>query len=142
VKLPPHVNINDKVILFDGVCRLCNGWVRFLIKYDKQGLFKFCSAQSAEGQAILQWLGLPTDTFETMLLIEGETAYTKSDAFLRVVGQLPQPWRSLIMLKVIPKGIRDRAYDRIALNRYRLFGRYEQCMVPSEENKKRFLGYD
>jgi hypothetical protein len=83
VKLPPHVNINDKVILFDGVCRLCNGWVRFLIKYDKHGLFRFCSAQSAEGQAILQWLGLPTDTFETMLLIEGETVYTKSDAFPR-----------------------------------------------------------
>lgn len=141
-QLPPHVNANDKVVLFDGVCKLCNGWVRFLIKHDKHQLFKLCTVQSPEGQAILKWFAFPTDTFETMLLIQGNIAFTKSDAFLKVVSQLPQPWRSVSILKIIPRSIRDWCYDRIALNRNRLFGRYEQCMLPSDENRKRFLGHD
>jgi predicted DCC family thiol-disulfide oxidoreductase YuxK len=141
MKLPPHVNADDKVVLFDGVCRLCNSWVQ-LLKHDKHRVFKLCSVQSSEGQAILTWFDLPTDSFETMLLVEGEVAYTKSDAFLKIISQLPQPWRCIAALKVFPRRFRDWTYDRIALNRYRLFGRYEQCMMPSQENQKRFLGHD
>lgn len=141
MSLPPHVKADDKVILFDGVCRLCNGWSLFLIKHDKQEIFKLCSVQSAEGEAILEWFGLPTETFETMLLVEGGKAYKQSEAFLKVVRQLPRPWRFLAVLRIIPRSFRDWFYDRIALNRYRLFGRYDQCMVPSPDNAKRFLGH-
>jgi len=140
--LPPYMRPDDKVVLFDGVCGLCNIWMQFLIKHDKHSLFKLCSVQSPEGQAILKWLGLATDTFDTMLLLEGETAYTKSDAFLKVIAQLPQPWRSIAILKMFPKVFRDWIYDRIAKNRYRLFGRYEQCLTPAKEHQKRFLGHD
>lgn len=140
--LPPHVKAHDKVVLFDGVCRLCNGWAKFLLRHDKPGVFKLCSVQSTEGQAILKWFGLPTDTFETMLLVEGDVSYTKSESFLRVISQLPQPWRSIAVLKIFPKPLRDWTYDRIALNRYRLFGRYDYCMTPSAENQKRFIGHD
>lgn len=140
--LPPHISADERVVLFDGVCRLCNGWSRFLIRHDRHGVFKLCTVQSPEGQAILAWFGLPTDSFETMLLVEGDTAYRKSDAFLRVVRQLPRPWRYLALLRIMPNGFRDWFYDRIALNRYRLFGRYEQCVLPTADTNRRFICND
>ena len=73
--LPPHVQTGERVVLFDGVCRLCNGWAKFLIRHDRDRRFRLCSVQSAEGQAILAWFGLPTDAFETMAYVEGEALY-------------------------------------------------------------------
>ncbi len=139
--LPTPTKADDKVVLFDGVCRLCNGWSRFLLRHDKQAVFKLCTVQSPEGQAILQWFGLPTDSFETMLLVDQGTAHTKSDAFLHIMRQLPMPWSFLAALRILPQGVRNWCYDRVALNRYRLFGRYEQCMVPTPDAMKRFLGH-
>lgn len=140
MSLPPLVEEEDKVILFDGVCRLCNGWVRFLLKYDRQERFKLCSVQSLEGQAILMWFGLPTASFETMLLVEGAAVYTKSEALLRILRHLPRPWRWLSLFTLIPRPLRDWCYDRIARNRYRIFGRYDQCMMPTKASRKRLLG--
>lgn len=141
MSLPPFVKADDKVILFDGVCRLCNGWVRFLLKYDEHEQFKLCSVQSAEGQALLAWFGLPTDSFETMLLVEGEMAYTKSEALFKVLHQLPGLWQYLELLAAVPRPLRDWCYDRIARNRYKLFGRYKQCVVPTSASQKHFLGH-
>jgi predicted DCC family thiol-disulfide oxidoreductase YuxK len=84
MQYPPYLKKDDKVVLFDGVCKLCNGWSQFLLKQDKAGVLKLCSVQSNEGQAILAWFGLPTDHFETMLYVDGYKAYQKSDAFLHV----------------------------------------------------------
>lgn len=142
MSLPPRVGANDKVILFDGVCRLCNGWVRFLLKYDTRATFKLCSVQSEEGKAILSHFGFPTETYDTLLLVEGGQVSTRSEAILRVLRQLPGPWRFFLVLRVIPRGLRDWCYDRIAAHRYRLFGRYDQCTVPPESSRKRFLEYD
>ncbi|WP_375741668.1 thiol-disulfide oxidoreductase DCC family protein [Pseudomonas boanensis] len=139
--LPPHLKEGDKVVLFDGVCKLCNGWSQFLIRHDTAGTLKLCSVQSPEGQAILAWFGLPTDHFPTMLFVAGARAFDRSDAVLYVVRELPSPWRYAHWLKVIPQGIRDWCYDRIALNRYRLFGRYDRCIVPSPEHRNRFIGH-
>lgn len=139
MNLPPHVRAEDRVVLFDGVCRLCAGWVRFLLRHDRDQRFLLCSVQSAEGQAILRHFGLPTDHFDTMLLVEGERAWQKSDAFLRVVRRLPGAWPLLAALNVIPRPLRDWCYDRIALNRYRLFGRREQCLLPEAGHAGRFL---
>lgn len=141
MSLPPHVQADDRIVLFDGVCKLCNGWSRFLIKHDVEQQFKLCSVQSAEGRAILEWFGMPTDTFDTMLLVDGAVAYEKSDAFLNIVARLPRPWRYLKLLRFVPLGLRNWFYDRIALNRYSLFGRYDACPLPSEKDRERFLGH-
>ena len=139
VKYPPNVGENDRVILFDGVCKLCNGWSQFIIKYDKQQHFKLCSVQSLEGQSILKHFKMPTDHFDTLYYVEGKQCFDKSDAFLNVINKLGLPWRLLYLFKILPKGIRNWLYDRIALNRYHLFGKYDTCMLPSKENEHRFL---
>ena len=137
--LPPHIQAGDRVVLFDGVCRLCNGWAKFLIRHDHERRFRLCSVQSAEGQAILAWFGLPTDAFETMAYVEGETLFVRSDAVLRIVAQLPGAWSLLAVLRFLPRVLRDWCYDRVALNRYRLFGRYDTCLLPDADHQQRFL---
>jgi len=136
---PPNITENDSVILFDGVCKLCNAWSQFIIKFDTQQRFTLCSVQSPEGQAILKYFNMPTDHFDTMLYVEANQCFDKSDAFLNVVNKLGFPWRLLYVFKIIPKGIRNWLYDRIALNRYSIFGKYDTCMLPSKENNNRFL---
>ena len=136
---PPYLRENSKLILFDGVCKLCNAWSRFIIKYDTNRIFTLASVQSQEGQAILTYLDMPTEYFDTMLYVEGTRAFNKSDAFLKIVSQLNLPWRALVIVRVIPHHIRDWCYDRIALNRYTLFGKYDQCLLPSPDHDERFL---
>ena len=138
-KYPPNVDVNDCVILFDGVCKLCNAWSKFIIKYDSRQRFKLCSVQSPEGQSILKHFNMPTDHFDTMLYVEGNQCFDKSDAFFNVVNKLGSPWRILYVFKIIPTGIRNWFYDRIALNRYTLFGKYDTCIIPSKEYGSRFL---
>ena len=138
-KYPPNIDINDCVILFDGVCKLCNVWTQFIVKVDTQQRFKLCSVQSPEGQSILNHFKMPTDQFDTMLLVEGNQYFDKSDAFLNVVNKLGRPWRLFTVFKILPKGIRNWLYDHIARNRYYLFGQYDTCILPSKENEHRFL---
>lgn len=137
--LPPHVGPDDKVILFDGVCKLCNFWSGFIIAHDKQRIFKLCSVQSKEGGDLLQYFGFPTDVYETMLYVEGHRCYQQSDAFFRVISQLGYPWKMACWFKVFPKRFCNWVYDRIALNRYRWFGRYDQCVLPLLDHESRFL---
>jgi predicted DCC family thiol-disulfide oxidoreductase YuxK len=139
VKYPPYVNSGDQIILFDGVCKLCNRWSRFIIRFDKKNHFKLCSVQSEQGQAILQWFGYPLDEFETMLLIQGDQAIAKSNAFLNIVRQMPFPWPLFGIAKILPQKIRDWCYDRIALNRYKLFGKYDVCLLATADHEHRFL---
>lgn len=137
--LPPFTQPDDRVVLFDGVCKLCNGWATFLIRHDRAQRFRLASVQSSEGQAILQHFGLPTERFDTMAYVENGALFVRSDAVLRIVAQLPAPWRWAALLRVLPRALRDWAYDRIALNRYRLFGRYDSCLLPSADHAGRFL---
>lgn len=139
VTCPPGMQPGDRVVLFDGVCRLCNGWAKFLIRYDRARRFKLASVQSAQGQAILRFHGLPTDRFETMAYVEGPHLFVRSEALLRIVAQLPRPWCWGRALRLVPAGLRDWLYDRVALNRYRLFGRYDSCLLPSADHARRFL---
>ncbi|HUE92394.1 thiol-disulfide oxidoreductase DCC family protein [Pseudomonas sp.] len=136
---PPLIQPGERVVLFDGVCKLCNGWAKFLIRHDVEQRFRLASVQSAEGQVLLAWGGLPTDHFDSMALIENGQMLLRSDAVLRIVAQLPKPWRLLAWLRLIPRPIRDWCYDRIALNRYRLFGRYDSCLIPNADHARRFL---
>ncbi|TBU72245.1 thiol-disulfide oxidoreductase DCC family protein [Phytopseudomonas daroniae] len=136
---PPYLQAGDRVVLFDGVCKLCNGWIRFLIRHDPNSRLKLCSAQSTQGQAILAWFAMPLDHFDTLLYVEGAQALQRSDAILAILRQLPAPWRWLTVLRVLPRGLRDWSYDRVARNRYRLFGRHEHCQLPRPEDRERFL---
>ena len=138
-KLPPNIGVSDKVILFDGVCKLCNAWSNFIIKHDRHRVFKLCSVQSKEGKQILLHFGLPSETYETMLYVEGNQSFQKSEAFFQIITQLGYPWKIVCIFKVIPKPLRDWMYDRIALNRYSLFGKYDYCTLPSPDHEARFL---
>lgn len=137
--VPPGLDADDRVVLFDGVCKLCNGWARFLIRFDRQKRFKLATVQSPEEQAILRFFGMPADYFETMLLVEGPRRFAKSSAFIRVVARLPFPWPLAAVVWLIPAFIRDWLYDRVALNRYAIFGRYDACVLPTPDHESRFL---
>lgn len=137
--LPPFIAQDDCVILFDGVCKLCNAWSNFIIAHDAEKKFKLASVQSREGAAILSHFGYSEDVYETMLLVEGERCYEKSEAFFRVVNRLGYPWRLVIIFRVIPLSLRDWLYDRIALNRYSLFGKYQYCSLPTPDHDSRYL---
>lgn len=135
----PYIQNNDKIIMFDGKCKLCNIWCKLVIRYDKNYIFKLVSMQSEKGQAILIQLKQPTEYFETMLLIENNNIYHKSTAFLRIVRLLSFPVNFLSVFKIFPNFLRDFIYDHIAQNRYKLFGKYEQCILPSADHKNRYL---
>jgi predicted DCC family thiol-disulfide oxidoreductase YuxK len=130
---------NQPVLLFDGVCNLCNQSVQFVINRDKAGLFQFAALQSDAGKALLQRHQLPVEQLDTVVLVMGNKAYTRSDAALQVLRQLGLPWSLAAAFSILPKGFRDYVYDYIAKNRYRWFGRQESCMMPTADLKRRFL---
>lgn len=127
------------VVLFDGVCHLCSGSVQFAIARDPAANLRFAAIQSIHGQAFLRRRGLPTGQFETFYLVDGSRVYEKSDGFLRMVGYLRWPWPLLRAMRIVPRRLRDWLYDRIARNRYRLFGVRQTCLVPTQEIADRFL---
>lgn len=135
----PYIYSEDKLILFDGVCKLCNAWCRFILNYDKKYIFKLSSMQSEKGQAILKHLRLSTEHFESMLYIEHNIIYEKSNAFIRIVKHLPFPIKLLFLLKYIPRIFRDFIYERIAINRYKIFGKYKECKLPTTDHNNRYL---
>ncbi|MDB5049452.1 MAG: putative thiol-disulfide oxidoreductase YuxK, family [Fibrobacteres bacterium] len=130
---------NNPILLFDGVCNLCNGSVRFILKRDRKQAFRFAPLQSAAGQALLERLGLPRDGFRSVVLVEGDRHYQRSAAALRILRALGWPYKALYVFILIPRPLRDFGYDLIARNRYRVFGRSETCMVPTPEIRERFL---
>jgi predicted DCC family thiol-disulfide oxidoreductase YuxK len=137
--LPAGFAPGERTLLFDGVCNLCNGWVRFVIARDPAARLRLAAVQSPAGQAILAACGLSTEDFDTMVFVEGGKAYFKSTAFLRAVRYLSSPWPWLAAGLAVPRPLRDWLYDRLARNRYRLFGRQESCMMPTPEIRSRFL---
>ncbi|MGF6092345.1 thiol-disulfide oxidoreductase DCC family protein [Pseudomonas sp. 18173] len=135
----PLLKPGETVVLFDGVCKLCNGWVSFLIRNDRQRHVRLAAVQSHEGQALLAWAGLPLDQFDTMAVIRDRHYWERSEAFFEVIARLPARWRPVSLLRIFPRKLRDWAYDRIALNRYRLFGKYDTCLLPDPDHEQRFL---
>ena len=129
----------EPIVLFDGVCNLCSGLVQFLVPRDPDGKFHFASLQSDVGQELLAEHGLPTDRLESIVVIEGDDCYVKSDAVLRIAAHLGGVYALLPPFRALPRGLRDRAYDLVARRRYRWFGRKDQCMMPSGDVRSRFL---
>jgi predicted DCC family thiol-disulfide oxidoreductase YuxK len=128
----------ESIILFDGMCNLCNHSVQFILKRDPKGYFKFASLQSESGQKILKKYNINPEV-KSFLLLENEKIYLKSSAALRVCRNLTGMWKILTVLRFIPPFLRDILYDIVAANRYKWFGKTESCMLPSPEWNKRFL---
>jgi predicted DCC family thiol-disulfide oxidoreductase YuxK len=132
--------LNDSpVILFDGVCNLCNGSVIFIIKRDAQAKLKFASLQSDYGIQQMQRFNLSTSALNSVLLIKEGRLFQKSNAALEIASMLDGIWPLLYVFKIIPRFMRDVIYDGIAKNRYRWFGKKEECMIPTPDMKARFI---
>ena len=131
--------MDQPIVLFDGVCNLCNSTVQFVIKHDKKNLFRFASLQSDTGQKLLAKYNLPTNELNSFILIENNKAYNRSTGALRVAKKLNGilPW--LYGFIIIPKIFRDSIYDFVGRNRYKWFGKKDECMIPTPELKARFL---
>jgi predicted DCC family thiol-disulfide oxidoreductase YuxK len=126
-------------IVFDGVCLLCNGWVKFLLRHDRRGRYRFAAMQGQAGRTLLRQHGLDPHDPLSFLLVDDTGAWTDSDAIVRVLAGLGGLWRVVTVLRVVPRGLRDIGYRLIARNRYRWFGRTEHCMLPTPEQRTRFL---
>lgn len=128
-----------KIILFDGVCNLCNASVDFVLRYDKNNVFKFASQQSEVGQNLMKQKRLLQSQLGTIIFIDEDQVYTKSSAVFMIASYLKGFPKVLKLFSVFPKSITDFMYDGIAENRYRWFGKKNTCRLPSEEEKSKFL---
>jgi predicted DCC family thiol-disulfide oxidoreductase YuxK len=131
--------MKNPIILFDGVCNLCNNAVQFVIKNDKIGKFRFAALQSETGQSLLQQYNLPLQGFNSFVLVQNEKVYLKSTAALKVAKQLNSPVKLLYGFIIVPAFIRNAVYNIIANNRYKWFGKKENCMIPTPALQSRFL---
>jgi len=129
----------DNVIVFDGVCKLCNRCVRFVIERDPDARFRFAALQSAGGVRLLRQHGFDPRNVHTFVLLKGGRIYVRSAAALEIARQLRGPARLLALLRIVPRRLRDRLYDVVARNRYRWFGKLDACVAPAPEVKARFL---
>lgn len=130
------------VVLFDGVCNLCNWFVQFLIRNDPAGTFRFAPLQSEVGEALLAEYGLPTDRMASVVLVDGGETYTESDAALRIASLLGGVYTLFVPFKVVPRPVRDAVYAFVADHRYGWFGKKDRCMTPTPDVRSRFLAGD
>ena len=127
------------IVLFDGVCNLCNGAVQFIIKRDRDEKFLFASLQSNFGKDQLRKSGLDPLSLKSILVIEGELVFQRSDAALKIASHLEGIWSYFTVLRFVPKIIRDGVYNFIARHRYSIFGKQDSCMIPTADLKTRFI---
>jgi predicted DCC family thiol-disulfide oxidoreductase YuxK len=128
------------VILYDGVCALCNGTVTFALKHDRAGRFRFAALQSDFGRAMLRSVGLPEDALDTLVVVKDGRPYLRSRGIVRILRELGMPWALLAAAGVVPRRLLDGVYDLVARNRYRWFGKHESCPIPPPQVRSRFLG--
>ncbi|WP_459926169.1 thiol-disulfide oxidoreductase DCC family protein [Flavobacterium covae] len=130
---------DKQIILFDGVCNLCNYWVQYIIKHDKNDIFRFVTLESELGQEVLQYLGIKNRNIESIVLyIPNQAYYYKSEAVLKIAQSLSiLNW--FFIFKIIPINLRDFLYDFVAKNRYKWYEKKVTCMIPSPELKTKFI---
>lgn len=131
---------HKKIILFDGVCNLCNGAVQFIIKRDDKDIFRFAALQSEVGKQLTSARSIDTEKVDSIILIEpGVAYYTKSTAALKIANELGGIWPAMSIFQWLPQSIRNIVYDFIARNRYKWYGKKEACMIPTPELQSKFL---
>ncbi len=133
------IDLPHPIILFDGVCNFCNSSINFIISQDKKKVFRFATLQSAAGKEFLKKYNLPQDYLESFILIDEGKIYKSSTAGLKLYNKLPWYWKWLQVFWIVPKVLRDAVYNVIARNRYKWFGKKEECMIPNEDVKNRFI---
>lgn len=129
----------QRIILFDGLCNLCNSSVQFVIRHDSKSYFKFASLQSSFGQYQLHKFDLLVNQLYSVILVKNGIVFQKSNAALEIAKELDGLWPVLYFFKIVPRFIRDWIYTIVAKNRYTWFGKKDSCMLPSPELKSRFL---
>jgi len=134
------------IVLYDGVCGLCNRLVQFLLRCDKHDRFRFATLQSEFAASLLKKHGIDAANLDSVSVVADyglatEKAFTKSDAVLRATWELGGLWRAGEVGRVIPRSVRDWFYERVAQRRYRMFGKYETCPTPAPEHKKKFIEF-
>ncbi|HQZ72769.1 MAG: thiol-disulfide oxidoreductase DCC family protein [Anaerolineae bacterium] len=129
----------DDVVIFDGVCNLCARSVAFILRHEADPRLRFVPLQSTAGSRLMREIGLDPEDAKTFVLLAGGKAFVRSAAAVRVCAYFKWPWKALAAARLIPRPIRDRAYDLVARNRYRWFGRSEACMVPTPDIRARFI---
>jgi predicted DCC family thiol-disulfide oxidoreductase YuxK len=127
------------IVVFDAQCLLCSGWVQFLLRHDRQAIFRFASIQGQTGQHLLASQGLKVDGLQTLLLVDGSRSWQHTAAIFRVLHALGWPWRLAWLAWLVPAPLRDALYRLVARHRYRLFGRSSSCMLPPQDQRSRFL---
>ena len=127
------------IILFDGVCNLCNGLVQFVIRRDTRDVFRFGSLQSSKAQELLKRAEADSTGLTTIVVLEGGDVFTESEAVLRIAKELGGAWKLFTVFNAVPKFIRDRLYRIVSRMRYRVFGKRQSCMVPTPELTAKFL---
>lgn len=135
---PGSVTQPEAIILFDGVCNLCSGSVQFIIKRDPAAYFRFASLQSDFGQRQLARFKLDQNSFHSIILVQGDRYFERSDAALAIVRKLSGAWPMLYGFKILPRFLRDAIYNLISRNRYKFFGKKDACWLPTPELKSRF----
>lgn len=132
--------LQHPLIVFDGTCVFCSAFVSTVVRLDRKGVFRFTTAQSQLGDALYREHGLRTDDYNTNLVIIDGVAHTRMSSFIAVMNRLGWPWRAASALKLLPVSVRDTLYAVIARNRYRLFGKKDNCDIPSAALRSRILG--
>ncbi len=137
----PSINLisNNHILLFDGLCNLCNGSVNFILKRDKTGKFKFASLQSEIGIELCEKYNIDPNIIDSFVLLKNDKIFIKSDAILEVLNDLSIGWRLFRIGIILPKIIRDYLYDFVAKYRYRIFGKKDECPIPTNDVQDRFL---
>ena len=140
-KLNLYTMINEQydIILFDGVCNLCNNVVRFIIRYDKKQKFRFVSLQSDKGRMLLKANGMKDSALNSIIFINKKGVFRKSEAALNILYDMGYPWKLLYIFILLPRIVRDGIYGVIARNRYRIFGKKNECMIIDEKTGRRVL---
>jgi predicted DCC family thiol-disulfide oxidoreductase YuxK len=136
---PPEPDAGGAIVVFDGVCVLCSGWVSFLLRHDRARQFRFAAMQGEAGRRLLDAHGLDPDDPMSFLLVDASGARTDSDAIIAVLARLSGVWRAARLLRMVPRRLRDPLYRRFARNRYRWFGKKDACYLPSAAQRNRFL---
>ena len=141
---PPTHSANQRIVLYDGFCGMCDGVVQFLLRHDKNDAFRFAPQQGEAAKAILARHSLGAGTMATICVVENyaspqERVYTKSDATLRIADGLGGVWTLARTFRPLPRSFRDACYDMVARNRYRIFGRRTECRLPSPDDQRKFL---
>lgn len=135
-----NLPLDKKIILFDGVCNLCDNTVQFIIKHDKKDIFRFVALQSDLGQEIIKHIGLDTSKTDSIILYEpGHAYYYKAEAAFKIAKELNSIYSFISIFSILPKWLSNKGYDYIARNRYKWYGKKNECMIPTPETKAKFL---